>query len=466
MSKIIIVSLRVAQAHATSTGGLAVAVEYMLKNLGQKGVWLGWNGEIKEQRPSALHHEQRQHYEALTFPLTPQQYEEFYCGYANKCLWPAFHHRLDLMSFSNAEYAMHQRVNKQFALYLKSIAEADDLIWIHDYHLLPLGQYCRELGLNNTLGFFLHTPFPSLEITQAIPRHQDWLASLRSYDVLGVQSEPDRQALEQCLKSVSSNLAQLPIVQDFPISVDIQAIQDLATHTEDSPALSPPRATLKTIISADRLDYSKGLTHRLQSVETLLERTPDLREQMQYIQIAPNTRSGIECYQQLRESVETLAGKVNGRFATPDWHPITYINRPVAPPSLMRMFRDSAVGYIAPFKDGMNLVAKEYVAAQDPNDPGVLVLSRFAGAAQELNRGALLVNPFDIENSATQLHRALTMPLAERKERHQQLWAHLKRYDLAFWCQSFLRQLRLGQKKSLSRPHSVFHEHSKILSDL
>lgn len=164
MSKIIIVSLRVAQAHATSTGGLAVAVEYMLKNLGQKGVWLGWNGEIEEQLPTALHHEQRQHYEALTFPLTPQQYEEFYCGYANKCLWPAFHHRLDLMRFSNTNYKTYQKVNKQFALYLKSIAEADDIIWIHDYHLLPLGKYCRDMGLSNTLGFFYTPLFLALKL--------------------------------------------------------------------------------------------------------------------------------------------------------------------------------------------------------------------------------------------------------------------------------------------------------------
>lgn len=459
MSKIIIVSLRVAQQNQPSTGGLAIAIECMLKKNNLCGVWLGWNGEISSSVSKDLEVENRNSYTAMTFSLTQEQYEEFYCGYANNCLWPAFHYRLDLMRFSSHEFQQYLTINKQIAHYLRTIVEPEDIIWVQDYHLIPLGKYCRDLGIDNSIGFFLHTPFPCAEILKAIPKQKQWLPSLLSYDVVGLQSELDYRSLTTTLKDqlniqghnhIFEFKQRFTCIRAYPISIDPNLIQDLIEkaiyQNQDTNDIS--FIERKTIISVDRLDYSKGLTKRFETFETFLNHYPILKEEVNYIQIAPNTRTGIETYQTIREELESLAGQINGKHSTVDWNPITYINRAFSPSQLMLLFRKSRVGYVAPLRDGMNLVAKEYITAQDPTDPGVLVLSKFTGAAQELKEGALLINPFDMEETAHALFKALQMPLEERKTRHQSLLEHIKQFDLQHWCDTFLADLsRMNNSK-------------------
>ena len=452
MSKIIIVSVRVAQQHQTSTGGLAVAVECMLQQKKLEGIWLGWNGEITDSIAKDLHPENRNSYTALTFSLTQDQYDEFYCGYANNCLWPAFHYRLDLMEFNSHEYQQYLAINEQMAMYIRSIAEPDDIIWVQDYHLIPTAHYCRQLNLNNRIGFFLHTPFPCADILQAIPQYHNWLHMLLAYDVVGVQSDADLHALNHSIcqeygYAIENGLVQAERntqIKTYPISIDPNLVQEQAQRASLLGKTDNlfPHLHDRTIIGVDRLDYSKGLPNRFQTFATLLKHYPILRGQVNYVQIAPSTRADINSYQFLRQELETLAGQINGQYSTLDWAPLTYLNRAFPPAQLMGLFRKAKVGYVAPLRDGMNLVAKEYIAAQAPEDPGVLVLSRFTGAAQELKEAALLVNPYHEEQTAHCLYRALQMPLDERISRHKELMHKLNANQLQHWCDLFLEDLR------------------------
>ena len=455
MSRIIVVSVRVAQHQQIATGGLAVAIECMLNAQQQEGVWLGWSGEQRPHLCTQLHTEQRGNYSTQTFSLTPEQYQDFYCGYANNCLWPAFHQRTDLIRFQSHQYQQYLEVNKQIAQYLQVIAQPDDLIWVQDYHLIPLAHFCRELGLTQRLGFFLHTPFPCPETLKTIPRHQQWLPYLLDYDVVGVQSNPDFLNLSQSFQQVLglsakqgflSHANRPTFLQSYPISIAPELIQTMATMpaTAGSMATDYPLADEgQLIVSADRLDYSKGLPKRFECFNTLLEHYPTLKESVSYLQIAPSTREGIESYQQQQHELESLAGQINGKHGTFNWVPLRYLNQAIAPIILMSLFRKAHVGFIAPLRDGMNLVAKEYVAAQNPDDPGVLVLSSFTGAASELQEGALLVNPYDSEATAQSLFQALSMSLAERQARHSALMTHLTEFDLEHWCLHFLEDLKV-----------------------
>lgn len=466
MSRIIVVSIRVAQHQQIATGGLAVAIECMLNAQQQEGIWLGWSGEQHPQLCAQLHTERREHYSTMTFSLTPEQYQEFYCGYANNCLWPAFHQRTDLMRFQSHQYQQYLEVNKQIASYLQAVAQPDDLIWVQDYHLIPLAHFCRELGLKQRLGFFLHTPFPCPDILKTIPRHQQWLPYLLEYDVVGVQSNPDFLNLSHSLQQVlglSANQGFLhhskgsTHIQSYPISIAPELIHTMATMPPAigaAPTDYPVVGEGQLIVSADRLDYSKGLPKRFECFNTLLEHYPSLKESVSYLQIAPSTREGIESYQQQQNELESLAGQINGKHGTFNWVPLLYLNRAIAPAILMGLFRKAHVGFIAPLRDGMNLVAKEYVAAQNPEDPGVLVLSSFTGAASELQEGALLVNPYDSEATAQRLFQALTMPLAERKARHLALMTHLTEFDLERWCLRFLEDLQVSTHEEATLPLS------------
>ncbi len=460
MSRIIVVSFRIAQHQHIATGGLAVAIECMLNAQQQEGVWLGWSGEQSPKICAQLHTEQREHYSTMTFSLTPEQYQEFYCGYANNCLWPAFHQRSDLMRFQSHQYQQYLEINKQIARYLHAVAEPDDLIWVQDYHLIPLAHFCRELGLTQRIGFFLHTPFPCPELLKTIPRHQEWLPHLLDYDVVGVQSNPDFLNLSQGLQHVLGlgvnqeglleYAGRKTRIQSYPISVAPDLIQTMATMPTPVGAQCseyPLVGEGQLIVSADRLDYSKGLPNRFECFNTLLEHYPTLKESVNYLQIAPSTREGIDSYQHQQTELEGLAGQINGKHGTFNWVPLLYLNRAIAPVILMGLFRKAHVGFIAPLRDGMNLVAKEYIAAQDPNNPGVLVLSCFTGAASELQEGALLVNPYDSEGTAQTLFQALTMSLAERQARHSALMEHLNEFDLERWCLRFLDDLNTTTKE-------------------
>jgi trehalose 6-phosphate synthase len=447
--RLVVVSNRVAKLRkATQTGGLAVALADAMRH--REGLWLGWSGEI------AAHAQTRRDTEGklrtVGLPLTQEDYEGYYLGYGNNVLWPLCHLRLDLVKYRAADFAAYKRVNEGFARALLAELAPGDRIWVHDYHLIPLAWELRRLGCTQRIGFFLHIPFPPADIFGSAP-DAAWLTeALLHYDVIGVQTPSHLANLTEYLRrhggtQVGPDRVRLDgrTVQlgAFPIGIDVADFEQLAKQeTEDVARDRMRRAQLgrKQIIGVDRLDYSKGLPNRLRAFGHLLAQHEELHQKVTYLQIAPPTREGLSAYAEIRAEVESLAGGINGRFSDMNWQPVRFIERAISRRKLAALFRSSEVGFVAPLRDGMNLVAKEFVAAQDPADPGVLVLSRFAGAAEELEE-ALLVNPLDTEAVAAALHQALEMGLEERRSRHCALYARTLRQDCHAWLASFLAVL-------------------------
>lgn len=455
MSRLVVVSNRVAPVDEGKgpSGGLAVAVLAALKKAGG-GIWFGWSGEVKEETQSEPNVFRTGRLNYATIDLSSRDHNEYYNGYANATLWPLFHYRLDLTEFSRRTYTGYLRVNALFAARLAPLLQADDRVWVHDYHLIPLGEEMRKIGLSVPIGFFLHTPFPVPEVLVALPNHETLMRSLCAYDLVGFQTTRDRDAFMQYLVTeagaevLSDNLVRAygrtVWVEAFPISIETEEIIKLSAQAEKARQAERLRDSLRDrelIIGVDRLDYSKGLPERLLAFQALLENYAGNRGHVTLMQIAPPTRSDVAEYQEIRQTLETLAGHINGAFAEFDWVPIRYLNKSFSRRNLLGFFRAAKIGLVTPLRDGMNLVAKEYVAAQDPADPGVLILSRFAGAAAELSCGALIVNPYDIEGVAEKLQRALTMPLEERQERYRAMIEVLLDNNIDTWRKRFVDTL-------------------------
>lgn len=453
MSRLVIVSNRVADLEGqVQSGGLAVALGDAIRSVG--GVWFGWDGNVIEDgTPITVTKTVQNNVTVATIPMTGQDYDEYYLGFANKVLWPVCHYRLDLVQFEPAYLEGYKRVNKAFAQALAPLLKAGDLIWVHDYHLMSLASELRELGVRHRLGFFLHIPFPPPELLQTIPAH-DWLVeALFQYDVIGFQTSNDagnfhRFALEHEAGKTGDcgrieAFGRSIIAKPFPIGIDVEEFAAAAQTPEAASQIE--RLNRRTIvrshiIGVDRLDYTKGLPERFKAFRKLLETHPEHLKTVTLMQIAPPTRIEVEAYANIRKELEELSGAINGEFGDFDWTPVRYIHRSVPRTTLAALFRGCEVGLVTPLRDGMNLVAKEYVAAQNEEDPGVLILSQFAGAAEELEE-ALIVNPYNIDDMANAMQAALKMPLKERKQRHAALLAQIKKHDVRRWRKSFLKVL-------------------------
>jgi len=457
MSRLIVISNRVTQASdGKSTGGLAVGVHEALNEAG--GVWLGWNGEtVPDGEPTPLATVTQGNITYATFPLAQKDYDRYYRGFSNAVLWPTFHYRADISCYRREDYDGYQHVNRDIARRLAKLVEPGDVIWVHDYHMMSLGRFCRDLGMANRIGFFLHVPFPGPEVFRTLPPHRTLAEGLCAYDLVGFQTDVDEQAfVDYCVRYLDATPAAPGLVVKgrrvrtgaYPIGVDPDAVATMsrADRSREVVALKSGLADRKLIISVDRLDYSKGLVERFAAFERLLEHAPSHRGTVSFVQIAPSSRADVLGYREIRRELERAAGRINGRWGELAWTPLRYMNRSYPRPVLMPLLRASQVGLVTPLRDGMNLVAKEYVAAQPPEDPGVLVLSQFAGAAREMEGGALLVNPYDTEGMALTLDRALRMPLAERMSRYEVLMRRLRAHDLAHWRDSFLADLQAGAK--------------------
>ncbi len=452
MRRLVIVSNRVADLRAaTQTGGLAVGLADAVRERG--GIWFGWNGKNDGTTGGELEIERIGKVDRIAAPLSAQDLTDYYYGYANSVLWPLFHYRLDLVNFRPEYFASYCRVNESFAAQLAPFLEPDDLVWIHDYHLIPMASYLRKLGCEQRIGFFLHIPFPPPEMLGASPNHAELVEALLSYDVIGFQTRTDvgnlkhyladHAAAVQVARNRFSVGSRSVTVDRFPIGIDTAGFAAMSRVADEAVQIDLMRRRIlgrRQIIGVDRLDYSKGLPERMRAFGRLLEQYPELEKSVTFLQIAPPTREEVDAYADIRMELESLAGAINGRFADFNWTPLRYIHRSVPREKLAPLFRGSQVGFVTPLRDGMNLVAKEYVAAQDPADPGVLVLSKFAGAAEEM-RQALIVNPYDIDDMARRLHQALTMPLKERQRRHAALFEPLLRNDAQGWLTSFLQVL-------------------------
>jgi trehalose 6-phosphate synthase len=447
MQRLIAVSNRT-PSQGPVAGGLAVAHKAALAD--RDGFWFGWSGDIVPHPADKARFRQADGLTIADIDLTRADYNAYYAGFSNRILWPAFHLRLDLTSFDNSWYEGYRRVNAQFAAALRPHLRPDDIIWVHDYHLIPLATELRALGVNNRIGFYLHIPFPSPEAFHAIPHNEELRRDFASYDLIGFQAERDVQAFRDLAAQPSP--PSLPgdseyradfsetTLDAFPIGADPDAFARLAVSPPAQKMrtrVSRTLGTSKLIIGVDRLDYSKGLPQRVEAYEKLLTDDAELRRKVHFLQIAPPSRDTIEEYKAITDTLDAVCGRVMGRFSEPDWQPLTYVKRAYGQATLAGLYRLARIGLVTPLRDGMNLVAHEYIASQDPEDPGVLVLSRFAGAA-EIFPEALQVNPFDAEETARAMKIGLTMPLEERKERWSALMAAAHTHSVGNWSESYL----------------------------
>jgi len=462
INRLIIVSNRVstpkARGDEVSQGGLAVALSAALRQLG--GIWLGWSGDTIAEFSGTIQEQSANGVTTATIDLEPQDIEEYYNGYANRTLWPLFHYRLDLVEFDLQFGEGYERVNDRFAAAAASLVEKDDLLWIHDYHFIPLAQRLRRLGIDNRIGFFLHIPWPPEGLLATLPFHDRLVESILAYDVIGFQTSEwlenfvlyltkhlgisvDDDLIAHC-RGRSIKLGVYPIGID-PAQLDRMLATNNAAHAFETVKRSA--GDRKTIIGVDRLDYSKGLIERFNGYRQFLEDHPEWLSKAYLLQIAPPSRGEVHSYASIRQQLDELSGRINGQFAHVDWVPIRYVNQSYPRDGLTGFYRASNVALITPLRDGMNLVAKEFVGAQDPDDPGVLILSRFTGAAESLTE-AILVNPFSRNEISSALHQALTMSIEERRARWQQLNAAIRRETVWTWCDRFLTDLNPLKQQS------------------
>ncbi|MBU0589147.1 MAG: alpha,alpha-trehalose-phosphate synthase (UDP-forming) [Gammaproteobacteria bacterium] len=456
MSRLVVISNRVADPRkSAASGGLAVALGSALRASG--GLWFGWSGSIVEEGTpgeGSLHTQRAGPVTLATVDLCRSDYDSYYQGYSNGVLWPVFHYRLDLANFDAGYIEGYRRVNQLFARKLMPLIQPDDILWVHDYHLIPLAAELRAMGCTNRIGFFLHTPLPPPLILAAIPQSEWLMRSLFSYDLAGFQSDVDlmhfaryalteahaEQVSDTCFRAYNSTLR----AEAFPIGIDVDEFTTLAQGEEARQMYESTRRDYghrRLLLGVERLDYSKGLPQRIRAFRKLLTRYPENQNRTTLIQIASPSRETVRSYTGLLREIESLSGSINGDFGDLDWMPIRYIHRNVARKRLPGLYQAAEVALVTPLRDGMNLVAKEFIAAQDPADPGVLVLSRFAGAAEQLKE-ALLVNPYDTDGMAEIIQQALQMPLPERQARHKSLLAGIRAQDVHWWRNNFLTALQ------------------------
>ncbi|MEP7350949.1 MAG: trehalose-6-phosphate synthase [Sphingorhabdus sp.] len=447
MSRLIVISNRVQAPTEQSgaQGGLAVALTAALRSTG--GVWFGWSGEVgKTTEPRFAT------FDGVTsavVDLPEQDVEEYYDGYANRTLWPLFHYRLGLTEFERDFEGGYERVNSVFGEVIGPHIQAGDLVWVHDYHMIPLGWFLRQQGVNNRLGFFLHIPWPPTRLLTALPQHRRLVEALFAYDVIGFQTEEWLETFhDYVIREMGGSIGHDGYITvggrtiraiACPIGIDAREFTESVASPEAMSAydrMIESSIGRSLIVGVDRLDYSKGLEDRFNGYQRYLETHPDAHSNVYLLQIAPPSRASVQSYRDIRDRLDTLSGSINGAFADIDWVPLRYVNRGFPRAVLAGIYRAARIGLVTPLRDGMNLVAKEYVAAQDPRNPGVLILSRFAGAAAQLD-GALIINPYSPDEIADAIDRALHMPLEERISRWLPMYDGVMNHDVIWWSKTF-----------------------------
>ena len=455
---LVVVSNRVARGKANEpmTGGLAAALLPVVENSG--AIWVGSSGRVRDgaQKEPFAEIEALGQGALAMLDLPAAHYGGYYEGFANSAVWPALHSRTDLIRATQQDYRSYREVNAFMARALLRFRKPDTVFWIQDYHFLALGAELRDLGFTQPLGFFLHTPWPTRTIIAGVPHHRELVQAMLAYNLIGFQTDDD---CENFLEYLSSDLG-LDVdngivtsrhgtsrVAVFPIGIDPEKFARQAAKAASHPDVSRLRRSLngeRLAIGVDRLDYSKGLINRMEAFDRLWTSQPALARTVSLLQIATPSRGAIEAYGNLQDELAKLVSDVNGRHGEVDWTPIRYLNKGYNQTVLAGLYRTAQVGVVTPLHDGMNLVAKEYVAAQNPADPGVLVLSKFAGAANELDT-ALLVNPHDIDGMARTIATALSMPLPERRMRWDAMMKKLRAGTIQQWFADFVEALRETQ---------------------
>ncbi|WP_027714888.1 trehalose-6-phosphate synthase [Desulfuromonas sp. TF] len=444
---------------APGSGGLITALAPVMKK--NRGLWIGWPGCGEEAPLQKLFEDfgKEQDYRLKGVPLTEEEVEKYYLGFSNETLWPLFHDLLGYCNFSLENWRTYQEVNRRFASIVAEESKDDDFIWVHDYQLTLVGGYLREEGIKQTLAFFLHIPFPSADLFSRLPWKIELLRGMMEYDLIGFQTLRDRRNFVNCAiamlpeAEVVSRLRHYTLLRygsrkvkvgHFPISIDFEefnrgartkAVEEAAWYLHEN------LQGRQLVLGIDRLDYTKGLPERFLAFERALEKYPEIRRKITLLQVVVPSRTLVPDYQNLKELLDQLAGRINARFAEQGWIPIHYVYRSLEPTQLLAHYRTSEIALITPLRDGMNLVAKEYCAASvDQN--GVLILSEFAGAADQMGKAALLVNPYDIDGTADAIYRAFTMEPEDRRQRLSLLQTIIRRHDVHRWVNQFVSSMK------------------------
>lgn len=440
-----------------SSGGLVTALLPVLRDRG--GVWVGWPGtseKIDDLDALLKDAAWKSGFRLCPVLITEEERRKFYHGFSNEIIWPLFHDLQTLCNFDPSYWQVYKNVNRRYAEVLAENSKEGDFIWVHDYHLMNVALELRRAQANVKAAFFLHIPFPPLDIFVKLPWRFQLLQALLEYDLIGFQTLRDQRNFIQCVRTLMKDVAvhgrggvltlrdsgRDVSVGSFPISIDFNAFVKRVTEKEVVEKAAELRKSLhnrQLILGVDRLDYTKGIPQRLEAFRNALMRYPELHERLTLIQVVVPSREDVPQYSDLKARIEGLVGEINGQFTRPGgWVPIHYVFRSLEQSDLLAYYRAAEIALITPLKDGMNLVAKEYCACSIEEDC-VLILSEFAGAAAQLQRGALLVNPYDTEGVADAIYRAFTMDITERRARMRRLRRAIRKQDIFWWVDVFLR---------------------------
>jgi trehalose 6-phosphate synthase len=453
------------------SGGLVTALEPVLQE--REGIWVGWPGTDSGDWTEICHALERltesEGYQIHPVRLTARERDDFYLGFSNQVIWPLFHDFQTLCNFDPRFWHAYAGVNRKFAAALQEVVRPGDLLWVHDYHLMSVAEELKAQGIEERMAFFLHIPFPHIDLFTKLPWRFSMLRSLLQYDLIGFQTARDRGNFLHCLRVLVPGIqiegddgrvarailgAREVDIGVFPISIDCE---EFAGHAA-SPAVSERVARIEAdfqqrelILGVDRLDYSKGILHKLNGYRLALERYPDMRGKVTLIQLVIPSREGIPEYDRMKSDIEQAVGEIQGAFTRNGWVPIHYYYGTWDRDELIAQYRAADIGLVTPLKDGMNLVAKEYCAS-NVDEEGVLILSEYAGATAQLHRHALIVDPYDVEGLADAIHDAFTMPKEERRRRMQALRRKIEATDLSWWVDTFLRAANRQSVESAGPP--------------
>ena len=464
------------------SGGLVTSLEHVLRE--QAGTWIGWlgaSGNLSGVEPALESAAEGAGYQLAPVPLTERQVEKYYFGFSNEIIWPLFHDMVSRCNFDPSYWRTYQEVNKRFAESIIDNTRADSFVWVQDYHLMLVAEYLRAAGDNRNLGYFLHIPFPPLDIFIKLPWRFQVLRALLQFDTIGFQTIRDTRNFINCVRHMMkgtriSRRADSYVIDvfgrevtigSFPIGIDAEGFDARARSPEveqQTILLKEKMPDRQLILGIDRLDYTKGIPERLYAFKDALSRYPEMIGNVSMIQVVVPSREDVPEYKTMKDNVERLVSSINGEFTRPGWVPVHYLFRSLSDIELSMYYRASDISLVTPLKDGMNLIAKEYCAS-NVDENGVLILSEFAGSASQLRRGALLVNPHDVIGTADAIYRAYVMPAHERRNRIRQLRRIVERSDVFWWTNSFLnlavnREYRVVPSQDYFVPSADVHEHA------
>ncbi|MCD6525556.1 MAG: trehalose-6-phosphate synthase [Desulfuromonas sp.] len=464
-----------------ASGGLVTAIEPLMSK--NKGTWIGWPG-CGDEAPFddlASSFSAEHSYQLKPVPLSESEVEKYYRGFSNEALWPLFHDLLGNCNFNLDNYLTYEAVNRRFAQVTAEFSTDDDIIWFHDYQLMLSGWYLRQMHPNRTIAFFLHIPFPSPDLFRRLPWSKQLLRGLLAHDLIGFQTLRDHRNFIHCVTSLVEGVEVVTShdkhtvlrcgehyikAGHFPISIDFNEFSDSAGSKEVSKAawhLQDNYRQRQLFLGIDRLDYTKGIPERFLAFERALEKYPDMRQKASLLQVVVPSRTMVPDYIDLKRLLEQLAGRINGRFSEQGWIPLHYYYRSLDPIQLLAHYRVAEVCLVTPLRDGMNLVAKEYCASSNDNQ-GILILSKFAGAFDQLGKHSLQVNPYDIEKTADTIYQAFSMSDNERSRRMAQLRAQIQSNDVHRWLETFIATLGNNPETMPRRPEKHLVELNSILA--